>query len=54
MSELDYNKETLKAYILDLEARLRERNAEIERLTLDVAILVGELERERKEKVDER
>jgi hypothetical protein len=54
MSDLDYDKGTLKAYIYDLEARLKERNAEIERLALDVKILVEELERERLPKRDER
>jgi hypothetical protein len=54
MSDLDYNKETLKAYILDLEDRLKARNSEIERLALDVKILSEELEFERRPKRDER
>jgi hypothetical protein len=54
MSDLDYNKETLKAYILDLEDRLKARNSEIERLVLDVKILSDELEFERRPKRDER
>lgn len=54
MSDLDYNKDTLKAYILELEDRLKARNAEIERLTVDVHILSEELERERRPKMDER
>ena len=54
MSDLDYNKDTLKAYIHELEARLKERNSEIERLSLDVKILSDELEFERRPKRDER
>jgi archaellum component FlaC len=37
-----------------LEKELKAKNADIERLTLDVAILTEELERERRPKCDER
>lgn len=54
VDDLNYSKNMLKMYILELEDRLKARNAEIERLSLDVQILSEELERERRPKMDER
>lgn len=54
MDDLNYSKDALRAYILELEERLKARNADIERLSLDVQILSEELERERRPKRDER
>jgi hypothetical protein len=38
----------------EIDAKLRAKDAEIERLTLDIQILTEELERERRPKRDER
>ena len=50
MSDIEASKELIQL----LEKLLKEANANIERLTLDVAILTEELEHERRPKHDER
>ena len=50
MSDIETSKELIQL----LEKLLKEANANIERLTLDVTILTEELERERRPKRDER
>ena len=44
----------LRAQIAELEDKLKKSQADIERLSLDVAILTEELLRERKGRMDER
>ncbi len=44
----------LRAQIAELEDKLKKSQADIERLSLDVAILTEELLRERKVRMDER
>lgn len=44
----------LRSQIAELEEALKKSQADIERLSLDVAILTQELLRERKERMDER